>query len=196
VQLAPWISGDLVSESETRLAQTTALQLPFVGMAVTIDLGDAPSPYGDIHPQNKQSVGQRLALGARALSYGERVQYEGPTLSSARLLQPSPNVVIEIDFIAATKGTGLTLAAVTCPNGVPANNCNPPYQVQTSDGQWVAADYRIVGVNPPDQRITLTATVSASLRVTGVRYAYANFPLCAVYNVQGLPAPPFVANLS
>ena len=43
-------------------------------MAVTIDCGDA----NDIHPPHKQPVGARLALAARALAYGENIEYSGP----------------------------------------------------------------------------------------------------------------------
>lgn len=50
-----------------REAQTKALKLDQVGMAVTIDIGLAD----DIHPKNKQEVGRRLALVALAGSYGK-----------------------------------------------------------------------------------------------------------------------------
>lgn len=39
-------------------------------MAVTIDLGDPSSPFGSIHPRDKEDVGWRLALGALAIAYG------------------------------------------------------------------------------------------------------------------------------
>ena len=51
VQLAPY-SQDY---SRIRLAQGAALQLPKVGFAVALDLGDLTSPSGSIHPRRKQS---------------------------------------------------------------------------------------------------------------------------------------------
>lgn len=56
-----------------RLLQLEALALPNVGMACTVDLGDAASPYwpGSVHPRHKQPVGHRLALEARRIAYGE-----------------------------------------------------------------------------------------------------------------------------
>src|SRR6201995_2960789 len=48
-------------------------------MAVTLDVGDPRN----VHPADKQTVGHRLALAARALSYGEDVHYSGPLFRQA-----------------------------------------------------------------------------------------------------------------
>ena len=48
-------------------------------MAVTIDLGE-----NNIHPANKQEVGRRLGLLARANVYGEDIAASGPVFSSAK----------------------------------------------------------------------------------------------------------------
>jgi sialate O-acetylesterase len=40
-----------------------------VGLAVTIDLGE----WNDIHPLNKKSVGDRLALQAEKIAYQKNV---------------------------------------------------------------------------------------------------------------------------
>jgi sialate O-acetylesterase len=75
VQLAPWQA--IVKEpqesawAELREAQLlTAQHVPHTGMAVITDVGDPK----DIHPRNKEPVGARLALAARALAYGGRRQ--------------------------------------------------------------------------------------------------------------------------
>ncbi|MEX2212755.1 MAG: sialate O-acetylesterase [Phycisphaeraceae bacterium] len=53
----------------------TLANVPHTGMAVTTDLGDVK----DIHPTNKQEVGRRLALWARATVYGEKdLAFSGP----------------------------------------------------------------------------------------------------------------------
>ena len=50
-----------------------------VFMAVSMDLGNASSPWGSIHPNDKQDVGYRLALAGRAVAYSESgVYYTGP----------------------------------------------------------------------------------------------------------------------
>ena len=53
-----------------------------VFMAVAMDLGNASSPYGSVHPTDKQDVGFRLALAGRAVAYGDfDVYYSGPVVS-------------------------------------------------------------------------------------------------------------------
>ena len=57
-----------------------------VFMAVAMDLGDPESPNGSIHPRDKQDVGARLALSARAVVYTEKiVDYQGPTPVAANV---------------------------------------------------------------------------------------------------------------
>ncbi len=58
-----------------------ALSPENTGMAVTINIGEATN----IHPTNKKDVGLRLALTARAISHGEKVEYAGPLLRNRPL---------------------------------------------------------------------------------------------------------------
>ena len=72
-------SGPSRRRSERRVGRAArgaadTLGLPNTGMAVAIDIGKPE----DIHPKNKQDVGRRLALAARAVAYGERVVHAGP----------------------------------------------------------------------------------------------------------------------
>lgn len=75
--LAPWVSDDMNAEPLTRISQYFALRLPNVGLATAVDLGDKDSPFGSIHPRDKQAVGYRLALNALAIHYGVHVQNTG-----------------------------------------------------------------------------------------------------------------------
>ncbi|HEY9249296.1 MAG TPA: sialate O-acetylesterase, partial [Rariglobus sp.] len=74
------VSGSPVDDSqyneswnELRDAQWRGLDEPRTAMITTIDLGD-----GNIHPANKHDVGARLALAARAVALGEKIEYSGP----------------------------------------------------------------------------------------------------------------------
>lgn len=61
-------------------------RLPAVFMAVAMDLGDPTSPFGSIHPRDKQDVGHRLALAGRAIAYGDSdVYFTGPLATTATI---------------------------------------------------------------------------------------------------------------
>jgi len=78
VQLAPFQPdpGDANAPwAVIREAQLNVMEkVRGAGMAVITDYGDPK----DIHPRRKEPVGQRLALFARALDYGEDIPYSGP----------------------------------------------------------------------------------------------------------------------
>jgi sialate O-acetylesterase len=73
VQLAPWMASGGTLVAELRTGQMAALELPMVGMASAVDLGDLHSPFGSVHPRNKQTVGARLTATARALLYKQNL---------------------------------------------------------------------------------------------------------------------------
>lgn len=62
-------------------SQWATLALKNTGMAVTNDIGDAK----DVHPENKQDVGKRLALWALAKEYGRDIVYSGPLYKSCKI---------------------------------------------------------------------------------------------------------------
>jgi sialate O-acetylesterase len=78
VQLAPHRgTHPAFREAQQRIWQKT----PRTAMVVTTDVGDA----ANIHPTRKRPVGERLALAARALSYGEKLESSGPVFKSMRI---------------------------------------------------------------------------------------------------------------
>jgi len=190
VQLAPWIgtlSGS-VPVADLRAAQLQGLQLPSVGYASAVDLGDPVSPFNPIHPRNKQEVGKRLLAAARNIAYGEStVVWQGPTFASA-----TQSVVGNIATIVVTfttyGATGLTVAPATCPSQVPSNTC-ANWEVLLSDGNWYPATSPTL--TTPNNVVDVILTLPASLTVKGVRYAYAIWPLTTLFSAEGLPAIPF-----
>jgi hypothetical protein len=108
VQLAPWSLGggkdanNGCRDGDDHTCQVATLRwgqtanvgnlvanpaLPRTFMAVSTDLADFSSPMGSIHPRHKIPVGDRLALGARAVAYSEEgVYYTGPINPTAMLL--------------------------------------------------------------------------------------------------------------
>ena len=67
--------------AELREAQDLAAKtLPHVGLVTAVDIGDP----GDIHPKNKQEVGRRLGLVARAQVYRQAIPFSGPLYKASK----------------------------------------------------------------------------------------------------------------
>src|SRR5262249_23070914 len=85
VQLAPFTGikkePGPSSWAELREAQNMTLKLRSTGQAVITDYGHE----FDIHPTPKRPVGERLALIARAKTYGEKVEYSGPAYTGLKI---------------------------------------------------------------------------------------------------------------
>src|SRR6185436_12764760 len=75
----------LPSESQwaaLRESQLKSLSVSNTGMAVAIDLGE----WNDIHPDRKKEVGERLALAAEKIAYGEKdIVSSGPIYQSSTI---------------------------------------------------------------------------------------------------------------
>jgi sialate O-acetylesterase len=165
VQIAPYDYGSASRSQYLREAQTSALSVKNTGMAVTLDIGNPKN----IHPANKQDVGERLALWALAKTYKRNVAYSGPIYKSMRKLKGS----IELQFDHAEKGLVLT-------GSVQGNG----FQIAGADRVFKAATVEVRGnkliVSHPD-----IANPEA------VRYAFSNTPDATLFNTDGLPAPSF-----
>ncbi len=152
--------------AEVREAQLlTAQRLPDTGLAVAIDIGEA----NDIHPKNKQEVGRRLALAARAIAYGEDVEYSGPVLHG----QDQEGDKIVLDFQHTDGG-------LVAKGGGPLKG----FAVAGSDGHFVWAHARIAGD-------TVEVSSPEVQKPVAVRYDWADNPDGNLYNQAGLPASPF-----
>ena len=151
--------------AELREAQSMTLKLPCTGQAVIIDIGEAH----DIHPKNKQDVGKRLALWALAKTYGKNVVYSGPTYKSLAI--QGNKAVVSLDNV----GGGLVAKGGSELKG---------FAVAGSDKKFVWADARIEG----DKIVVSSPQVE---KPVAVRYAWAENPICNLYNKADLPASPF-----
>jgi len=63
---------------EVRELQAAALALPATAMAVTVDIGDRHN----VHPKDKQDVGDRLTRIALSRVYGRQIESSGPEYQS------------------------------------------------------------------------------------------------------------------
>jgi sialate O-acetylesterase len=171
VQLAPYGNGknnsNGVTYAELRDAQLHATKvLPKVGIAVIADSGHET----DIHPPQKEPVGARLALNARALAYGEKIVYLGPVFKDAKF-----------DGAAATVTFDHVGGGLTTKDGDPVG-----FAVAGKDGVFHPAKATI-------KDGTIVATSELVPNPIAVRYGWVNFakPTLNLFNKEGLPATPF-----
>jgi sialate O-acetylesterase len=164
VQLANFKTGPTEKWPEVREAQLRTLSVTNTAMAVTVDIGD---PL-DIHPRNKQEVGRRLALAARAIVDGEKIEYSGPLFR-----------------MAAPEGSAMRLWFDHAANGLVAKGgALKGFEIAGTDRKFVPAEARIENG---------TVVVSSALiqQPAYLRYGWADNPECNLYNKEGLPASPF-----
>jgi sialate O-acetylesterase len=148
-----------------REGQAQILALPKTGLAVTIDVGDPDN----VHPKNKEPVGERLALIALANAYGRKLEFAGPRYSSMKV----EGQAIRIRFTHTDGGL------------VARDGPLKWFQIAGVDQHFVDAEATIEG----DTVLVKSDKVSAPV---AVRYAWANYPLgCNLFNAAGLPAATF-----
>lgn len=154
--------------AELRDAQLHALSTPNTAMAVTIDLGE----WNDIHPLNKKDVGERLALCAQNLAYGEKdEEYMGPIYQSFKKVEGNK-------IIVTFHHTGSGLFSI---DGEPLSR----FEIAGADHKFVWANAMIEGCNVKVWSENITDP-------RYVRYAWSDNPDGAnLYNKEGLPASPF-----
>jgi len=151
--------------AELREAQTMTLALPATAMAVTTDIGDPK----DIHPKNKQEVGRRLALAARAIVYGEKIPYSGPLYESMKIEDGK----VRLRFKHADGGLKIR-----------GDGPLKGFAIAGEDRKFVDADAAVDGD-------TVVVHSDRVPKPVAVRYAWADVPDDNLTSGAGLPASPF-----
>jgi sialate O-acetylesterase len=169
VQLAPYLAIQAEPKESgwatLREAQAqVARDLPKVGVAVITDLGDEK----DIHPTRKQPVGERLALAARKIAYGERIVATGPSFRSAAIQKGK--LLVSFDNV----GKGLEA------RGGPLTG----FAIAGADKKFVNAGATIQGA-----RVEVSSPQVPTPAY--VRFGWADYPVVNLWNKDGLPATPF-----
>lgn len=148
-----------------REAQAKAQATPHTGMTINLDIGDA----ANIHPTNKQQIGHRLALWARAKVYGEKIQWSGPQFESHAI--QDGKVVVHFQHADGLKTADGSVAV-------------KGFAIADETKHWQWAEARIEG----KQIIVSHAGIQ---KPVAVRYAWANNPDVNLINGSALPAAPF-----
>jgi len=151
--------------AELREAQMLITKtLPKTGIAVITDVGEKD----DIHPKKKEPVGARLALAARGIAYGEKIEFSGPVYKSMKV-----------------KGNEAIFSFGHDRSGLEARDGElKGFAICGADKRFIWAKAEIHG----DKVVVSSTEVSQPV---AVRYGWADFPVVNLWNKAGLPASPF-----
>ena len=142
-------------------------------MAVAIDMGE----WNDIHPDRKKDVGDRLALAAEKIAYGEDVIYSGPLFQSS-----------------TTDGNKIIVSFTNVGSGLIANDGEElqEFAIAGANKKFVWANAKIVPGTPGGAGDKVVVWSDEINEPKYVRYAWADDPVNPnLYNKEGLPASPF-----
>jgi len=153
--------------AELRETQSNTLSVKNTGMAVAIDIGEA----SNIHPLNKQDVGNRLMLSALKVAYGKDIVHAGPIYKSMQI--EGKKAIISFDHV----GSGLLIKD--------KHGYINEFEIAGADRKFYWAKAKIDG----DQIIVWSDKVS---KPVAVRFGWSINPASFnLYNKEGLPASPF-----
>ncbi|MBC2602609.1 sialate O-acetylesterase [Puniceicoccus vermicola] len=173
--------------AELREAQTLALRLPNTGQAILTDLGESR----DIHPRNKQDVGERLAMIALAKDYGRDISYSGPRYQDMKIEEDRIRLTFDdVDGGLVAQEIPDTYVVQSRTDSTASLVRNRPdselegFAICGPDREWYWADATIDGNSVIVQSPEVSQPVA-------VRYNWADNPSGNLYNQAGLPAHPF-----
>lgn len=162
--------------AELREAQNlTSRRLKKSGLVITTDVGDAD----DIHPKDKRTVGERLALNALAKEYGRRIEFSGPTYRDAKREGATLRLKFDhaggLQITETRRSPGLALNEIDGSSG---------FAIAGEDRVWYWAKAEVKG----DSIVVSSPSVPNPV---AARYAWQMNPPSTVTNAAGLPAVPF-----
>lgn len=154
--------------AELREAQLHTSFMPHTGMAVSTDVGNSK----DIHPRNKKTVGERLALLALSHTYQKNIEASGPMYKDFRM--EDNKIIIRFNHI------GKGLVAAKNDKGILTG-----FMIAGSNKKFRWATAHIVNNEVQVWHNEISEPVA-------VRYAWVDDATNSnLYNKEGLPASPF-----
>ncbi|XP_033741701.1 sialate O-acetylesterase-like [Pecten maximus] len=165
-------------------------RMPNTFMAVAMDLPDFKSPWGSIHPRDKDTVARRLVMAALSVAYNLTLgQIQGPFPESFQV--DSAYMTLYVRYADGN------LAPIRSNKGFEVI-CSPYDKYINSHHVHDGADWSSVPIiQSDDTSLTLDLQQAcANQTVAGVRYAWRESPCdykaCAIYSrYSDLPAPPY-----
>ncbi len=161
----PEIEGWATFREAQRVVATTT---PHAGWVVTLDYGE----LGQVHPTQKQPIGERYARLALARVYGQEVgTVQSPCAVKAKFVAG----ILTITFDELRSALEIRDPAM------------PTLEVETGTGTWQA----VTGKLGADGRTLEVAVPPSAGAPKVVRYAWRQFCALSLYTADGLPVTPW-----
>lgn len=170
VQIAPYNYGNPDDDSSAKVREVQMLNMrdiPRSGMVTTMDVGN----FSCIHPENKKTVGDRLAYWALSDTYGMKGFGYKPAVYRSHEIADSK---IYIDFDNAPRGIS------------PMWTRLKGFEIAGEDKVFYPADAEI-----ETKSCRLAVSSKQVPNPVAVRYAYKNYVEPSIFGVDGIPVSPF-----
>ncbi len=170
VQLAPHSTNINLTSALVREAQLKTMQsVEKTGMAVTLDIGEQVN----IHPSQKELVGNRLAYWALAKDYNYKgIAFSGPVYKNMEKTK-GDSLIVSFDYAEL----GMTTF------GKPLSE----FEIAGQDSVF----YPARAIFTRDRRNCITVWSESVKSPVSVRYAFKNWVEGSLFNTHGLPASSF-----
>ena len=170
VQIAPFqYHGEnntaLDQSQKLREAQRITLNTKNTGMVVTMDIGN----FNNIHPSNKQAVGNRLAGLALLNDYGKQIVASGPLFKGIK--RQADILVVNFDQIGSSLISKGNLRG---------------FEIAGADKVYKTAEAKII-----NNTIELSASTVSNPKYA--RYGWSDKAVPCLFNFEGLPASSFTS---
>lgn len=176
VQIAPYNTSDINKDENARLQEQQFLAQNLISNSGLVCTNDAVYPYEvfQIHPAQKQKVGERLAYQALNKTYGIKDFWcESPSFESVTFQDGKAIVNLKNTYGGLNRFNGLVGFELAGDDKV----------FHPADASYFPAFY--------DDIIGVTVSSPEVPNPVAVRYCFRNFMLGNVTNLAGLPLFPF-----
>jgi len=179
-ELAPFgpVAASPGDSARARFGEALAKAAKADGNAWVITIVDGGDPV-NIHPAKKEIPGGRFAAMALAKVYGREGVAHGPVLKSWKAADGGAEVTFD------SVGGGLIAKAVNLGGHAVGDDSVQGFELAGKDKKFFPAGVRINGKD------SITVSCPEVAVPVAVRYAWAGFPLCNLYNREGFAAYPF-----
>ncbi|PRP74688.1 hypothetical protein PROFUN_03610 [Planoprotostelium fungivorum] len=204
VQLAGYPSGWGALSGQRQAQKYVADTVPNVSIFTAADLHDAISPFGSIHPRNKEPIGLRISNGLLNKLHNKNLISAGASFNKVESVKTTPNnvgsvnITLTISFVADQTTQGLVIRKINCSDPEISAYCNKLFEISVQipgaaamPAKWIAVqEYSL-----QNGMLVLSTVIPVNSSYIGWRYAWEDIPPMVLYNGANYPTLPYQSQL-